>query len=681
MADVPSKYLIKKEIELDQLATVCRSRVFCKQASISIYNDAGEIVDEYNGYILFRELVDALGRSQGFERLLDEKVKRYPDRKAGDKYLTYGSSTYGFTPIGFDPQDLGSMEGPLIINAGIADGYRLYQATGIPVACGVGELQIPKIAAQLTTAISFYNAKVNIITTADNDPAGLRACIKSSKDWCIPDTHKDWSDVYQNEGIAAVKKQFFEGLQTFIPIDKVEETLEQMGLKQTGNNNKDSNMNIRFFIKPDNDSVIGYRAGLMVPKSFQVNSLKQYKELFESVSAFKEVDGGYGFSAKSKNSLVLLMSLLESGVAEHLDEKDKLRAAMFKEKMIEQANKGYFNDAEAVAGNLLVIKTTRNDSEGLLLQVSLAYDTDDKKILRSQGAIWNKTNKTWDFLIKRKSDLINKIEDIDQAFQARAVLTHPALGGFKACHKGNESIILAALDEDLTWLSELNQSTQRPSAVSERVGVITLDKTGKWPMLAIRVERGKSEIEDRIKELGGSWKNGMLQLPVRKHYLDTLVGLQVHISQQTSDSINDVMQRCGFGVAAKIGRGELLVKFPYDKDLSARLGKELPKIARTFDPELEGWIVKLGSCVVSDVLKEIMSEFDIRLMLEGGRLGAPGEGFDTLVPQALHAQAASALESHKDNKEEVALSSNNPHEKSVQFKTTSSFADSVPGAM
>ena len=243
-------------------------------------NDDSEIVDYYKGPMIFRELVDPLNRKAGFERILDEKVKLYASRKAGDKYLTSGSSTSGFTPIGFDPKDLGSMEGILIVNAGVADGYRLYENTGHPVACGVGENSIPKIAAALRTVIGAYGGRVKVVTTGDNDPAGLRACIKSSQDWVVPSSDKDWSDVYQNQGGEAVKSQFNEGLQSFVPIDQVDARLEEMGLTLSGSAQaKPKAGKNRFMLKLDESACIGYQLGIRIRDNEEIESLKQYLSL------------------------------------------------------------------------------------------------------------------------------------------------------------------------------------------------------------------------------------------------------------------------------------------------------------------------------------------------------------------------------------------------------------------
>lgn len=181
-------YLDRKEIPLESLQAACRSRVQVKNGTC-----AG-----VTGPILFRELLDVAGEYAAFERILEQKVD------GNDKYTNRGGRVAGtFTPIGFHPSELLSMDSQIIVCAGLADGYRLHEATGLPVACGVGENNVRSIAE----AIAPLNA--DILVAVDNDEAGKRAGAASGFPWANPMSEKDWSDVYQASGLQAVKDQLY----------------------------------------------------------------------------------------------------------------------------------------------------------------------------------------------------------------------------------------------------------------------------------------------------------------------------------------------------------------------------------------------------------------------------------------------------------------------------------------
>jgi hypothetical protein len=143
------------------------------------------------------------GKSAGFERVLPEKIKQPASDKPNDKFVSAKSVTRGtFTPIGFEPSELISMETEIIVCAGLADGYRLHEATGLPVACGVGDSNIRSIVEQIRTLNS------SVVVAVDNDEAGETAGRKSGVPWICPTRAKDWSDLYQASGLDAVKTEF-----------------------------------------------------------------------------------------------------------------------------------------------------------------------------------------------------------------------------------------------------------------------------------------------------------------------------------------------------------------------------------------------------------------------------------------------------------------------------------------
>lgn len=185
-------YLERKGIDLAALQAACHCVVEIRHTSIG----------GFSGPAIFRELLDIAGNPQGFERILPERIVIEADDKPNDKFTQKGSKVSGtFTPIGFHPSELMSMESRVIVCAGLADGYRLYEATGEPVACGVGENNVRSIAE----AIQRLNQ--SILVAVDNDDAGKNAGAKSGFEWAHPINEKDWSDVYQAHGLEAVKDQ------------------------------------------------------------------------------------------------------------------------------------------------------------------------------------------------------------------------------------------------------------------------------------------------------------------------------------------------------------------------------------------------------------------------------------------------------------------------------------------
>ena len=197
----PHPYLDRKEIDLADLQTVCKCKVEIRPIKLGTFRRL----------VVFRELLDVAGIAHGGERILSERISIGGDSKPNDKFTTKGGKVSGtFTPIGFHPSELMSMEGRLIVCAGLADGYRLHEATDLPVACGVGENNVRSIAE----AIQPLNPR--ILVAVDRDEAGKRAGEKSGCSWTCPQSAKDWSDVYQKSGTEAVLAEFQEGMITAV---------------------------------------------------------------------------------------------------------------------------------------------------------------------------------------------------------------------------------------------------------------------------------------------------------------------------------------------------------------------------------------------------------------------------------------------------------------------------------
>ncbi|MGQ0332963.1 hypothetical protein [Halomonas elongata] len=192
-------YLERKEIALADLQAVCGASVTVETGEVRCHG-----AEDWRGSMILRELVDAAGASAGFERILPEKIQKAEDAKPGDKFTTPGSTVSGtFTPIGFAPADLLSLSGPLIVCAGLADGYSIHVATGHPVACCVGEMMVVSVVKVLRTAAG----RAELLAAVDNDEAGYRAAERAGIKWACPATLKDWSDVRQEEGLQAVQEQ------------------------------------------------------------------------------------------------------------------------------------------------------------------------------------------------------------------------------------------------------------------------------------------------------------------------------------------------------------------------------------------------------------------------------------------------------------------------------------------
>jgi len=186
----PHPYLERKGINLAALQAACKCTVEIRPTTLG----------RFSGLAVFRELLAVDGSAKGFERILSERISFDADSKPNDKFTQKGSTVSGtFTPIGFHPSDLMSMDCRIIVCAGLADGYRLHQATGEPVACGSGEGNIRSIAE----AIRPLNP--SILVAVDNDEAGKRAGAASGFEWAHPISRKDWSDDYQADGLQAVR--------------------------------------------------------------------------------------------------------------------------------------------------------------------------------------------------------------------------------------------------------------------------------------------------------------------------------------------------------------------------------------------------------------------------------------------------------------------------------------------
>lgn len=212
-------YLERKEIDLADLQAVCKASVTVEEGEVRRHG-----AQDWRGLMIFRELLDAAGAPAGFERILPEKIQKAEDAKPNDKFTTPGSKVSGtFTPIGFRPADLLSLSGPLVVCAGLADGYSINLATGYPVACCVGEMMVGSVVKVLRTVAG----RAELLVAVDNDDAGHRAAATAGIKWTCPSTLKDWSDVRQQEGLEAVFEQLKVSRETVLEVQEDGEAEEE----------------------------------------------------------------------------------------------------------------------------------------------------------------------------------------------------------------------------------------------------------------------------------------------------------------------------------------------------------------------------------------------------------------------------------------------------------------------
>lgn len=198
----PHPYLERKEIVLEDLQEACNTKVTVEEGVVNRHD-----ASDWHGMMIYRELVDAAGGPAGFERILSEKIEKTENAKPNDKFTTSGSKvSETFTPIGFDPAELLNLCGPIIVCAGLADGYSIHQATGYPVACCVGEMMIGSVVRVLRTVAG----RADLLAAVDNDDAGRRAAESAGIKWVCPKRLKDWSDIRQEEGLQAVRQQLLD---------------------------------------------------------------------------------------------------------------------------------------------------------------------------------------------------------------------------------------------------------------------------------------------------------------------------------------------------------------------------------------------------------------------------------------------------------------------------------------
>lgn len=651
MALATTGYLNTKGIPLEALKKVVKAQLFAKIGKMALLDSDSNVIDHYEGPMLFRELVNTLGKREGFERILDEKVRLYPDKSPGNKYLTKGSSTKGYTPIGFDPKDIPNMTGKIIVNAGLADGYRLHEFTGLPVACAVGEANIPKIVAELKTAISVFNCDIKLISTADNDKAGLRACVKSGVDWVVPKTDNDWSDVYQNRGGQAVIDQFAD-LQGFVPIYLVDETLEKMGLSlkneasASGRAVPSSN---QFLIRENPESFAGVQIGIRIRNPKAVESLEQYVSLARAIGCYREHEGNTAFLSSDMAGHALMMSLLHDGLHPSLGQEDRRFADAFSRRVLLAAHAGEMDTVEPLEGAPVIAHISRSDSQGLVLSLSSAMD--EKlirffKSLETSNAGWVKERKRWEFSLPTAADFNAWFQEIESHLDGRlAVLLPESRGGrFMAYSASRLHELLEHFKADLSWLNQeaiIKAPPRQASNITPASIEVSLCSYEGWNMIRVTAPNNHREhLKEGLGRFNPIYREGSWYVPLSKRSVDYVIGLQPKWVGSTPEEMKDVQREMGFGIITYVGGDRFMVKSPYSSKLVDQIKSELPKMARRYDAELGCWEIHVASGAIGSVLQEIAKENDFRVFSsEGGRL-PEGCGYDSIVPQQVAKKAA-----------------------------------------
>ena len=170
--------------------------------------------DWWYGDCLEYPLINVKGQITGHERIYPRGLlhKRCPDRFApkDNKKVTKGTTvSTSFALVGISLPELPGYLGNLRVVGGMADAVNVYQATGEPVVCIVGENNAKSIVAQLTQ--EWPHLKGKIIVALDHDLAGIVACHRSKCRWVVPQRYgEDWSDVRDNAELQGIKQQLRE---------------------------------------------------------------------------------------------------------------------------------------------------------------------------------------------------------------------------------------------------------------------------------------------------------------------------------------------------------------------------------------------------------------------------------------------------------------------------------------
>lgn len=383
-----SPYLERKGIDLEDLKRVCRCNVTVAHRRIAMFED-----DQFKGYhhgnFVFRELVSLTNQRMGVERILDQRIDRGGDGKANDKFVTQGSDTSGFTPMGFNPIKLLSMRGRLIVCAGLAEGYRIHQATGFPVACAVGEGNIPRIAQMIASFTAPHLLRVSV--AVDNDKAGRLAAYRSGLPYTMPRVEKDFSDVFQNEGGA--EAVYWQADLDFpaLPADMRERHIDLL----MGRNNQDYAPPVnRMELVNVASAPMGVVGFLEVAKPQLIEGYDQFREVADSMGVGPTRHEKYDqWQLINTPELGLVMGMLDAGLHTSLHE-IPLGLSTLQTNFFEAIQEGAVDDLPIPGGTPALVRLGE-DKRGQCLVIKTPYDKEIASLCRQAKGFYDKTADEW----------------------------------------------------------------------------------------------------------------------------------------------------------------------------------------------------------------------------------------------------------------------------------------------
>lgn len=631
-----SPYLARKEIQLENLQEACGSRVFVKEGRISQLDEEGEITGYHEGAFIFRELVDVTGASMGYERILDQKVQRYPDRKAGDKYLTGGASTSGFTPIGFAASDLPHLSGKVVVVCGLADGYRIHEASGLPVVCGVGEPSLPKLARIAHGAANSFGSRAEVLVAADNDKAGIAAAMRSGFRWVVPTVHKDWSDIYQAEGAHAVRLDLANE-QEPVPEAELQERLTALGINASLTKKATSGESNHWIEGPVDPGAklrsimveLGTRRG--------IEGADQYMALLVNAGAAESITSKR-IEVSSLETQALVVSMLSDGLLATLPATEQELAESHARKVLDLAAGGVLDHIEVVVRSPVLMSPGIDDSGRAALRFNSAYDARLKDVLKGHGGYWDKEAREWVVPAASMAVMDEVLASALGHAAGRLVLLRPE-------NEGGGSFITGSPDRaeeirrmvlplmELAWEVRQEDAPAPLTPAGDPITFSIADKKG-WPALSIGLPFHAREAREELKAMGAKFNGAqkVWELALYDEVLDKLERWGAETAGASILEIRKALEVCGFGYLEAAGTdGTLTVSAPYRATLVERLKEGLPKLARRFDPDSKKWQVDVGSVAVAHELYAIAAEFDLRLLGPDGEPLPRQAGWESML--------------------------------------------------
>lgn len=385
-----SPYLIEKGITLEELQNASSAKIRVGKGRILFERD-GNVAGEHNGLFVYRELVDFTHQHVGTERILDTKIDKYGNGKPGNKFCTGKSDTAGFTPFGFDPRDLLFLKGDLVVCAGLADGYRIHQATGYPVACVVGENTIPKLAQFIASVTRRGEDGLNVIVATDNDRAGFLAAHRSGLPYAIPSAQKDFSDVYQHGGgLDAVRWQV-ERYMPPLPLPQREAEIERLSGRTSNDYQPPRNT---MAVQQDSAFPMGYCVGISIPKPHLIDGYDQLKTIAHTMNdCVFELDEGDQWLLSEPDELTLAVTMMDAGLMTSVDV-IPINYHPMREELLHLIREEGLDDVQ-VPGGIPALVTFGSDKKGPCLIVDTHFDAQIAQICRDAKGFFDRDAQEW----------------------------------------------------------------------------------------------------------------------------------------------------------------------------------------------------------------------------------------------------------------------------------------------